>query len=59
MSLIWSDKDQCLVVPPGKRPYPIHGDNGSAADCVRKGHCGCDEAGKKEARSPIQQQEGE
>jgi len=46
MSLAWSEKEQCFLVVPGTCPYPIHGDDGSAKDCVRKGHCGCDEREK-------------
>ena len=29
-------------------PYPIPGDDGTAKDCVSKGHCGC---GEEEGRS--------
>lgn len=25
----------------GRCPYPVTGDDGTAADCVRHGHCGC------------------
>lgn len=29
-----------------KCPYPIKGDNGTAQDCIKKGHCACTEGDK-------------
>ncbi len=26
-----------------KCPYPIQGDNGTARECILRGHCACDE----------------
>ena len=31
------------MIPPGHCPYPIDDDDGSARQCVARGHCGCDE----------------
>ena len=28
-------------------PYPIKGDDGTISDCIKQGHCACDEGGTK------------
>lgn len=37
---------RAFEIEPGHCPYPIENDDGSAAMCVRNGHCGCDEMDK-------------
>ncbi len=35
-----------LVIPEGACPHPIGDDDGTAADCIAHGNCGCDEVDK-------------
>ena len=36
-----------------KCPYPIKGDNGTVKDCLKKGHCACDELNKIKGMTDI------
>ena len=36
-----------MSVKPTPCPYPITGDDGTAKQCIERGHCGCDEAEKQ------------
>lgn len=42
--LIWNEAEQVFDVIPGMCPYPWQGDDGTATQCVDRGHCGCDES---------------
>lgn len=50
MATVWNEKEQTFDVVPGTCPREWPGDDGSAKQCVQRGHCGCDEQVNPENR---------
>ena len=43
----WAVSSRCSREEERECPYPIKGDDGTISDCIKQGHCACDEGGTK------------